>query len=189
MRRPGLRARLTASAITLALLIASCGGDDDNDASPERSTPTTAETTTTEPAVGPEEWVEVARDLYQRNLDLLADPDPDRVSDLYAETCECWDASVSIVEALANDGHHVEGQPTSVLFVNHEQTDETGFVTLTVRLQANPLREVDANGELVEEYPSPAEPGCVSLTLLPDGPDDAYRIHNELPLTGCPPGS
>lgn len=193
------RASFLIPAVVLGLALAACGGDDDTgDESAESTTttgsddPTTTSsesTTTTVETSGDAEWVEVARGLYTRYADLLANPDPDRVSDLYAETCTCWEEFFGTVEFLAAEGDHIEGQPTSVLHVQHENTDPaTGLVDLTVKGQAGELRRVNGHGSLVEEYPAEESPGCTSFSIKADGPGGAYRIYSETPLTGCPEG-
>jgi hypothetical protein len=182
--------------VVLGLVLGACGGDDDEESSettttePGDATTTAADSASTTTATeGDDEWVEVARGLYTRYADLLANPDPDRVGELYAETCSCWDEFFGTVEFLASEGDHIEGQPTSVTFVQHEMTDPaTGLVDLTVKGQANELHRVDSDGSVVEEYPAEDAPGCTSFSIKPDGPEGAYRIYSETPLTGCPEG-
>jgi hypothetical protein len=178
--------RLVALAAVLAGV--SCGGDDDQDeAEPPDATPSST-TTTTSPAEGPAEWVEVAQDIYDRDFALLQDPDPAAVADLYAETCDCWADINTTVEFLVAEGEHVEGSPARVVSVAVEQVDDVNdFVDLTVQIQAEPQQRVDQDGTVVQEVPAQTEPSCVSLTLRPDGPDDAYRVHTQLALTDCPP--
>ena len=193
------RTRFLIPALVLGLVLAGCGGDDDTDdgAADDATTTTVDESTTTstEPpsttvaTSGDAEWVDVARSLYTRYADLLANPDPDQVSDLYAETCTCWDEFFGTVEFLAAEGDHIEGPPTDVLHVTHENTDDqTGLVDLTVQGQAGELRRVDEHGDVVEEYPAEESPGCTSFSIKADGPGGAYRIYSETPLTGCPEG-
>lgn len=191
------RARFVIPAVVLGVVLAACGGDDDaaseSTTTTEVDEPTTTSsesTTTTVETTGDAQWVDVARGLYSRYAELLASPDPDRVSDLYAETCTCWEEFFGTVEFLAAEGDHIEGQPTSVLHVQHENTDSaTGLIDLTVRGQANELRRVDGDGSVVEEYPADEEPGCTSFSIKADGPGGAYRIYSETPLSGCPEGA
>lgn len=175
---------------SLVLSFVACSSDDDGD---KTDTPTTTDaptTETTQPADGPEEWVEVAQDVYDRDFALLREPDPEKVKDLYAETCNCWEDRHGTVEFLATEGEHVEGEPAQVVLVKLEQHDETtGFVDLTIKVQAKAQRRVNAAGDVVQEIPAQADPTCVSTTLRPDGVADAYRVHTQLSLTGCPDGS
>jgi hypothetical protein len=202
-RRRPRRTVLLAALLAAGLLAAACGGDDGDeetsgtttttaeDEATTTSTATTVESTTTTVATqGDAEWVDVARSIYERNFALLADPDPARVTDLYAETCACFGPHMDTVEFLASRGEHVEGQAASVLFVKYEQTDATtGLVDLTVKGQANPLRRVRADGTVVEEFPTEDAPSCVSFSLRPDGPGGAYRVYSQTDLSGCPEGA
>lgn len=177
----------------LLLLGAACGGDDDDDSAnttqPEPVT-TTESTPTTIAAEGPEEWIEVVRDLNERYFDLLQNPDPTKVAEVYAETCPCYEQNHNTVTVLADGDEHIEGAPVSVSFVNLERNDPvTGAVDLTVKqIMPTPWTRVDANGEMVQELPV-VDPSCTALTLFADGPNGAYRIHSQTGLTGCPPGS
>jgi len=179
---------------TLLLLGTACGDDDENDSSDTTqpdSTTTTESTTTTIAAEGPEEWIEVVRDLNQRYFALLQEPDPAQVATVYAETCACYQQNHDTVQLLADDDEHLEGAPVSVTFVKLEREDPvTGAVELTVReVMPEPWRRVDASGATVQEFPVDSEPSCTALTLFADGPDGGYRIHSQSGLTGCPPGS
>ena len=175
----------------LLLLGAACGGDDDDDSAnttqPQRSTTTAESTTTTIAAQGPEEWIEVVRDLNDRYFDLLQNPDPNRVADVYAETCPCYQQNHDTVQVLADGNEHIEGAPVAVSFVKLERQDQTTqAVDLTIReVMTDAWQRVDQNGTVVQDLPAD-EPGCAALTLFPDGANGAYRIHNRTPLTGCP---
>ena len=186
-------------ALVLAVLLGAtaCGGSDEEADSPdsteEPSAPTTAPTgdatTTTVAAEGPAEWVAVAQDLYERDFQLRAEPDPERVADLYAETCDCWDEQLSTVEFLVDNGEHFEGQAADVVYVEHEMTDpETGLVNLTVQGRTNPLRRVSSDGDVVQEIPAD-QLSCVAYAVLADGPDGAYRIYSATALPACPEGA
>lgn len=186
------RQALVTLVLTLLPLAAACGDDDDT---PDETLDTTTSsepeptTTTTVAAKGQQEWVAAVQDLYERWSVLLKDPDPDRVSEVYAETCECWDTNYGTVEFLASSSSAIEGPPTQVLFVHHEQTNEqSGLVHLTVKLHQDDLRRVDS-GEVVEEIPADGDGdgSCAAITIRQDGPGDAWRIYSELTLTGCPP--
>lgn len=94
--------RVAAGLVALSLLAAACGDDDVESTDEEAATSTTASgdattttseetTTTTVAAEGPQEWVDVVRDLEARRAELYANPDLDALADLYAETCLCWD--------------------------------------------------------------------------------------------------
>jgi hypothetical protein len=188
------RATWTLISACALLLLAACGSDDDDDdasatTQPEETT-TIEATSTTVAAEGPEEWVDVTRDLNERYFDLLQNPDPGRVAEVYAETCECWQQNYDTIKVLADGGEHIEGAPVAVTFVKLEQQDPaTEAVDLTVReLMTGPWQRVDENGAVVQELPAD-EPGCSALTLFPDGPDGTYRIHSQVALTGCPPGA
>ena len=177
--------------VLLLPLVVACGGDDDaDDATPTTTTsapPATTTTTAPAPAAGPEEWVEVVRDLYARTADLLADPNPDAVSSVFAESCPCYDVRLGNVEEIADAGWHIEGEPTTVLGVGLPATQPAGgFVRLTVRRQFQSDQVVDAAGEVVQEIPAADGPSCDSLLLLADGAGGAYRVHDEFGLTGCP---
>jgi hypothetical protein len=179
----------------LLLTAAGCGGSGDDEDGRSGTTADTAASSTTQPdgdttttvaAEGPAEWVDVARGLYERDYQMRADPDPDRVADLYAESCSCWEAQLGTVEFLADNDQHIEGQAANVLFVKHEQSDpETGLENLTVQGQTNPLRRVSADGDVIEEIP-PDEPSCIAYALLADGPDGSYRIYSQTTLPACP---
>lgn len=184
--------------VVVGLIAAGCGGDDGGGetsgttttAGDESTATSTALTTTTVATRGDDEWVDVARGFYEGNFAQLADPDPARVTDLYAETCPCLGPQQDTVDFLASRGEHVEGQPASVLFVEHEQSDATtGLVDLTVKVLANPLRRVSADGTVVEEFPTDDSPSCHSLSLRPDGPSGAYRVYSLTILSGCPKGA
>lgn len=197
MRRPRQPRPATwtlLGASVLLILLAACGSDDDDDNSvdttePEETT-TTEATTTTLAAEGPEEWIEVVRDLNDRYFDLLQNPDSNRVAEVYAETCPCWQQNHQTVTVLADGDEHIEGQPVSVTFVKLEQNDPaTQAVDLTVKeVRPEPWQRVDEQGTVVQELP-PTEASCSALTLFPDGPNGEYRIHSHVDLTGCPPGS
>ena len=197
MRHPRHTRRATWALIGagVLLLLTACGSDDDDDdtadtTQPEETT-TTEATTTTLAAEGPEEWIEVVRDLNQRYFDLLQDPDPNRVAEVYAETCPCWQQNYDTIKLLADDDEHIEGAPGAVTFVKLERNDPaTGAVDLTVRqVMPTPWTRVDATGATVQELPVDPDPGCTALTLFADGPGGAYRIHSQVGLAGCPPGS
>jgi hypothetical protein len=202
-RRRSRSTTLLGPLLAVGLLAAACGGDDsDEETSGTTTTTTDEEATTTSPTTsnesttstvatkGDAEWVDVARSIYERNFAQLADPDPARVTDLYAETCPCLGPQQDTVEFLASRGEHIEGQAASVLFVQHEQTDATtGLVDLTVKIQANPLQRVRADGTVVEEFPTDDSSTCTSLSVRPDGPGGAYRVYSETALSGCPEGA
>jgi hypothetical protein len=188
------RATRTLIGATCVLLLAvACGGDDDDDSAdntqPERST-TTASTTTTLPADGPQEWIDVVRGLNRRYFDLLQNPDPAKVADVYAETCPCYEQNHNTVQVLADGNEHIEGDPVAVTFVKLERNDPaTQAVDLTIReLMTGDWQRVDQSGKVIQGLPAD-EPGCTALTLFPDGQDGAYRIHSRTTLTGCPPGA
>jgi hypothetical protein len=169
---------------------ASCGGsDDDGESSATTETTTdgsTATTATTVAAEGPPEWVEVARDLMQRSFELRQDPDLDRLADLYAEGCDCWEQERETIQFLIDNGEHIEGRPAEVLFVRHELTDEeTGLVNITVQARTSPMQRVDADGQVVQEIPA-EDPSCVAYAILDDGPGGAWRIYSETGLPDCP---
>jgi hypothetical protein len=188
------RATWTLIAASVLLLLAACGSDDDDDSSdttePDTST-TTESTTTTLAAEGPEEWIDVVRDLNERYFSLLQDPDPTKVADVYSEDCPCYQQNHETVRLLAEDDEHIEGAPVGVTFVKLEQNDAvTGAVELTVKqIMQTPWTRVDAAGTTLQDLPLDPEPSCTALTLYADGPDDSYRIHSQTSLTGCPPGS
>jgi len=188
------RATWTLIVASFLLVLAACGSDDD-DASdttqPDEPTTTEATTTTTLAAEGPEEWIDVVRDLNERYFDLLQNPDPARVAEVYAETCPCYQQNYDTVKLLADDDEHIEGGPVAVTFVKLELNDPaTGAVDLTVReVMPEPWTRVDATGATVQEFPVDTEPSCTALTLFADGPEGGYRIHSQTGLTGCPPGS
>lgn len=178
---------LVVGAFVLVATFAACSSDDDSDDADEPTTTTSSTTTTTQPAEGPAEWLEVAQDIYDRDFALLQDPDPEKVKELYAETCNCWEDRHGTVEFLATEGEHVEGEAARVLSVELEQSDEVNdFVDLTIKVQAKAQRRVDADGDIAQEIPAQTEPTCVSTTVRPDGTDGAYRVHTQLALTGCP---
>lgn len=178
---------------TLLLLGTACGDDDEDDSSdttqPEQTT-TTESTTTTIAAEGPEEWIDVVRNLNQRYFALLQDPDPAQVATVYAETCPCYQPNHETVTVLADGREHIEGDPVSVTFVRLERQDPTTqAVELTVKeVRPEPWQRVGQDGAVVQELP-PTEPSCAALTLFPDGAGGEYRIHSHTLLTGCPPGS
>jgi hypothetical protein len=184
--------RATWALIGAALLLGTACGDDDEDDSSDTiqpdSTTTTESTTTTIAAEGPEEWIEVVRDLNQRYFALLQDPDPAQVATVYAETCPCYQQNHDTVQVLADGDEHIEGVPVGVSFVKLERQDPTTqAVELTIReVMTDGWRRVDQEGTVVQDLPAD-EPGCAALTLFPDGADGSYRIHNRTPLTGCPP--
>lgn len=184
--RPPFRILLIASIALVATVSAACGSDDNNNTD-KPTTTTTSTTSTTTPAEGPKEWVEVAQDIYDRDFALLKEPDPAKVKDLYAETCNCWKSQVETVNFLATEGEHVEGESAKVLLVKLEQKDQTtGFVDLTVKVQARPQQRVDSEGKVIQDFPASDRPSCVSISVVPDGRDDAYRVHTKLSLSGCP---
>jgi hypothetical protein len=185
---------LARSLLAAALLLGtSCSSDDDDDSAAtttERSPSTAADSTTTAVTTeGPDEWVNVVVDLYERYLEVLQNPDVDGLKQVYAESCPCWQAQLDTVEFLADEGDHIEGHPISVLFVKHELTDPTGVVELTIKSQTPAWNRVDSSGEVAQELPADPEPSCVALSVYPDGPDGAYRIHNQVALTACPSAS
>jgi hypothetical protein len=193
-RHPTPRRAAALAVAALVALIAACGGgsDDEDDASPITTTETTqvtpdeptAETTTA--AEGPPEWVDVARDLQRRVFALQTDPDLDRLADVYAETCECWDRARTTIQFLADRNQRIEGRAPEVRFVRHEATDEqTGLVNLTVMGESTDLRRVSADGDVVEEIPAVGQ-GCVAYSVRADGPDGAWRIYGETSLPECP---
>jgi hypothetical protein len=180
-------------AAALSLLVSGCG-DDGGDGESRSTTTEEATTTSTQPttmagpAEGPAEWVGVVRDIDRRIDALYADPDPGGVGDAIAETCACWQTQFDNVKEMADVGWRLEGEPTTVLIVEHESTDaRTGAVRLTVTRRFHPYRVFDENDELVQEVSvvSP-EVSCVSWLVLPDGPGGVYRVHDELELAGCP---
>lgn len=124
---------------------------------------------------GPEEWVDVVRDLEEREFALIHDPDPDRVADLYTEDCACYEGKVETARFLVERGEHFEGRPRLVLAVR-EDSAEGGSVQLTVQVRSQPVRRVDADGALVEDLVTdPDESTCLALDLVEDD-DGTYRI-------------
>lgn len=189
--RPGARALLVAA---LAAQLTGCGGDDGGEAATtttEQAAATTSApeaTTTTVAAEGPPEWIEAVQEVNERELTLLSDPDPGRLQEVYAETCECWDDQLETVEYLADRGEHFEGEPATVLFVRHEAEIADAVHQLTVKARTNRLTRVDADGDLVQELPA-SEPSCMSIGLRADGPSGAWRVYSRTPLPQCPAGS
>lgn len=191
------QSRRILSTLSLACLVLAACGDDTSDDETTATTEavvedatTTESTTTTVVAEGPEEWVEVAGDLLNNYFALLEAPDADRVSSVYAETCDCWQQRYDTVKVLADAGQRIEGGPPDLLFVQyHDDAEHLGAAYLVVKAESGPRSRVDADGEVVQEIPAPDEPACSAWTLFADGPDGGYRIHSELTLEGCPPGS
>jgi hypothetical protein len=188
------------------LLLTACGGGDDDDAGGERErsdggseeSSTTAggngSTTSTVAVQGPEEWVEVASDINQRDHELLLDPDLDRITDVYSPECPCIEEERTTVQSLIDNGWHMEGEPPTVLAVQHQSTEDVPlpdsdqtvrFVTLVVMRVANALQAIDAQGDVAQEYaPEETEPTCVTMSLRLDA-DDVYRVTDERPIE-CP---
>lgn len=189
--------------LVLAPLAAACGGDDgggdaragrDGGSSTTREEPAASaspsDATTAVPAQGPEQWVTVVREVQQRWYEVLQDPDPATVDEVYVRTCECWTMKFDTVQRLASQGWHAEGQPTDVLAVREESLDErdnVSTVTLTTQVRQRHLRVLDGDGQTVDEFFSDEPVSCVSLGLRSDA-DAPYRITHELPLADCPDG-
>jgi hypothetical protein len=204
-RRRSRRTILLAALFAACLLAAACGGDDggeetsgtttttaEDDATTTSTTTRAGSTSTTVATQGDAEWIDVARSVFDRDFALLNNPDPARVTDLYAETCPCMGPSRDTVEFLASRNEHVEGQAASVLFVRHENTDDTtGLVDLTIEIQANPLSRVAADGTVVEEFSQGESSSCLSYSLRPDGPGGAYRVYSltNLAASACSQGA
>ena len=199
-RRPmrHLPAKKAWVVLLLVLALSACGGgDDDSDEDADRSTTTAdetttsaapEETTTTVAAEGPAEWVDAMRNIEERRLALAQDPDPDAIAMLYSEDCSCWAAETDPIRELADLDHHLEGEPRTVLAVWHWGTDEFGFSDITVQLLAHPLRELDAQGTVIQEFPASGDPICFAYTVQPDGPEGSYRVHELTRLQACPEG-
>lgn len=191
--RRWLGRRALPLVLATAVLGAGCGGDDGEGAGTttsthRESTTSTTASTTTVAAEGPEEWVRVAQDLSTREFELLNDPKPDELSQLYAESCECWDERLETVEFLSGRNEHLEGEPTSVLYVRYESEIAEGELhRLTVKAQTNAARRVDENGRFVQELPA-GDPSCTSLGIRPDGAGGAWRIYSRTELPACPEG-
>lgn len=184
------------SVVLVAIALSACGsgdggGDDEQASRPsttdEGTSTTSAErATTTVAAQGPAEWVEVARDVEERRMALAREPNPEAIATLYSEDCSCWAAETDPIRQLAELGHHLEGEPRTVLAVWHWGTDQHGFEDVTVKLLAHPLREVDAEGTLVQELSVSGDPICIAFTWLPDGPGQRYRVHQATRTPTCP---
>lgn len=195
MRRIWARRGLAGALATLAFVAACGGGDDSEEASSGNregngeSTTTAAEsTTTTVAAVGPAEWIEVVNELNAQLADLYADPDPDRVGELMAEACPCYEQHTNNMAAIADEGQRIVGDPNAVLFVQEEATYDDGSVRLTIKIRPGEAQLLDRNGEVLQEFSEDAEvPPCSSILLKPDGPNGTYRVHDEVALDGCPP--
>lgn len=182
---------------TIAVFATACSsGDDDEDAqdseSNEADSSTTSEsTTTTIPAEGPPEWVEVAQGVEDGVAELLENPDPDRVRDLFAEECACYQQVLDDVQGHADRGTHVEGEPYRVVWVRVENSEDDGAVRFSVRTATTQISIIDENGEVLDQS-SADEVGverCWSTLVRPDGPDGAFRVHDLFQLQGCPEGS
>lgn len=195
------RAAWLAVGVVAATFAGACGSGDDGGDGDEAASGTTAQgatstttttsetTTTTVAAEGPEEWIEAVRDVNERDFALLSDPDPGRLAEIYSATCECWDDQLGTVEFLAERGERFEGEPPIVLSVRHEGALADGAVhQLTVEARTNPMRRIDADGNVVQELPA-SEPSCMSLGLRADGPDGAWRVHSQTTLPECPEAS
>lgn len=196
---PVLLAKKAAVALAMLVALASCGGGGDADDSEDAGRSTTTadeattsaapeETTTTVAAEGPAEWVDAMRNIEERRLALAQDPDPDAIATLYSEDCSCWAAETDPIRELADLDHHLEGEPRTVLAVWHWGTDEFGFSDITVQLLAHPLRELDAQGTVFQEFPASGDPICFAYTVQPDGPEGSYRVHELTRLQACPEG-
>jgi hypothetical protein len=178
-------------SLLLPFAVVACGGDGDggDDGSGPTTDPEPTETTTTPaPPEGPEEWVSAVQDVYARLDDLLAAPDPETVSSVFAESCPCYEVRRSNVEEFAGAGWHVERGPTTVLRVDLPASQPEGddFVRLTVHRRLGAERVVDGDGEVVQEFPAEDAPSCTSMVLLDDGDGGAYRVHEEFEMTACP---
>jgi hypothetical protein len=180
--------------VAILATTAACGDDDDGgggDGEQAQQSTTTESTTTTIAAEGPAEWVEVAQDLENREAQLLADPDPDRVRELYAEECPCYPDLLAEIQTFVDNGTHVEGEPYRVVWVRHENTAQDGAVRLSVKIVTTRISIVDENGQVLDES-TDDEVGverCVSTLVRQDGANASYRIHDSSQLQGCPTGS
>lgn len=181
--------------VAIVATTAACGDDDDGggggDGEQAQQSTTTESTTTTIAAEGPPEWVEVAQDIENREADLYASPAPDRVGDLFAESCECYQDVFEDIQNLAADGHHVEGEPYRVVWVREEATESGDAVRLSVKVEAGQTAIVDRDGDVIDEAAADevGEQVCYSELVRPDGPDGAYRVYDSFILEGCPEGS
>ncbi len=185
---------LVPAIVALAMALAACNGDDNNEArdsttteaTTTSTTTTTQPTTTTYPIEGPEPWTEVVRDLWARQTALQTNPDPMAVSTVIAEESNIYNDILTSVSRLAADGHHIEGgeaRPVVVLL----QSSQGGNTALLVKVEIDEGRVVDADGNVIRTIPRPVR-NCVNIIIVADGPNGAYRIHDYFVPLRCPEG-
>ncbi|MGH9117704.1 MAG: hypothetical protein ACRD0A_07445 [Acidimicrobiales bacterium] len=186
---------LVPAIVALAMALAACNGDDNNearDSTTTEATTTTSTTTTTQPTTttfpieGPEPWTEVVRDLWARQTALKSDPDPSAVAAVFAESSNIYQDYLNAITDLAAKGQHIEGdgaRPVAVVL----QSSQGGNTALQVKIEVGETRLVDANGNVIESIP-PAQRSCVNIIVVADGPSGAHRIHDYFVPLQCPEG-
>jgi hypothetical protein len=191
MRRPGA-SHLVASTLAALLLATSCGGGDDDDADDTGHDQAASADSTTSSSVGPSttlapgDWEGALNNIQERIFDLMADPDPERLTDVVHEECDCWEYYSNTVEALHGAGTHWETEgERGVSFLDVRDTYADG-ASVVVRWNLPTIREIDERGDVVKETPGGLAAVCTSAIIGPGGPDGTYRLESEVQLEGCP---
>jgi hypothetical protein len=137
-----------------------------------------------QPIDGPDEWTEVAADVFEGRYALLHDPDPDAVDRYYVPDTEAYDSMRGAVQSLVDDGSRLDGRNERPVEVTVESgPDDDGTVRLRVGSAADHGRLVGPDGETLEEYRSDRdERPCWATYGLEKQEDGSYLIADEPPV-------
>lgn len=216
MPTPRRRRIVVAVVCATTLLAAACGDDSDDSETTSDDTTTSApdNPTTTRPdestttSTGPdgstapdtpetpEDWVSVLEGLFEREMELWADPPNHDLTEIWSEQCECFEDTKSFFEDyLIANNYSLDGDPYIVHALNIQPPDlddelpgdgTLDIMPLTVRVETGASVAVDAEGKPVDE-PSEAFTECWAVTVRSDegGP---YYFTSSRGLSGCPDG-
>lgn len=186
----------------LLFVAAGCNGDDDDtaDTTSTSSSTTEADTTTSssssttsttvfEPSRD-NDFEAIVQELYDRQFELQANPDPENVEAIqavFAPECDCYGEFLAGVQELERQGAHIEGAPGRAVAVElqryDDETDQGLAIIpqarLTVEVESGGAHMVDAEGNTVS--PASASGSVLfSILLEASGPDGRWRIADEL---------
>lgn len=158
-------------------------GDDDPAPRPTEESPadpTPEASPTSQAVVGPdltgEDFTRIVADVLSFLDRLSENPDPDRVGDVYAHRCPCYEERRKGLTELRDSGYRYVSAHTEVLSVKRTSgVGATNRVVLEVIAREEASVVVDAQGEVVDELKA-TPPTRYTFVLVRKTPEAAWRV-------------